>query len=291
VCTLEIPDDLTTFNFERALQYLSSNQYSDTKAAVLNWFRQLVDSMASQPAANFTHDIWREPVKDDVHLEMRKVGRIYKQLSAHQELRYKAIKLRVIGNCLASRTHEKPKWDEVLYILEFEPRGDPVIAHHLTFSSSQNQFFGRYSLQLASASQAEIPCEVLASISPECETAREVIVFFSPPLKPDTGAYTLSLQDEGVDLLNGLIDSEKRSDYLEIDPKYKDEPIALIQLAVEVPKTLGDLSISGPAGVAGTRMPERDVHAAFGTPRLGFRSFGWQAANIPPEKLCVTFSK
>jgi NTE family protein len=293
VCELKPPQDLTTFNFDRALQYLASNDYDETKKEVRAWFGAVIDSAASSSRVHFATNVWHKPAKD-FRREMQKIGRVYRSQSAQERLHHPEVNFRVFANCLAERGQPgfgQP--DEVFYELTLEPVNVPITSHHVTFSTPQtSDFFGRYSLKLISTSTgADAAFEAVASISPASETDREIVVFFCPPLKPGTGAYRLSLQDQGIELLAGLKDPDKRSDYLSINLARPTEPIERVHIAIEVPEQMAGVLVRGVGSAQSSIMTPAQLQDVFGKSPIGFRAFGWKGENIEPKTMVrVDFS-
>ena len=293
VCELKPPRDLTTFNFTRALEYLGSKEYDKTKEEVYAWFDAVIDLAAPSARRHFPNNVWHRPPKD-FRREMQKIGRVYRSQSAQERLHHPGVKLRVFANCLAERGQRgfgQP--DEVFYELTLEPVDVPITSHRVAFTTPQtSDFFGHYSLSLISISTgADWAFEAVASISPKSETEREIVVFFCPPLRPGTGAYRLSLQDQGIDLLAGLKDSEKRSDYLSLNLARPTEPIGHVHLAIEVPEQMAGILVRGSGGRQNSVMTPAQLQDVFGKSPIGFRGFGWEGKNIEPNTIVrVDFS-
>jgi len=291
VCTLSLPEDLTTFNFNRALDYLGSTEYDATKIAVIQWFKDMVRSSVSTSTAHFTRDVWKKP-GEDLRLEMQKVARLYRSRCADERLRFISKKLLIIGNSLAELGPTNAREpDEVKYEVTFSPVDRPATVFRTTFSSPQgNIFFGKYSLELVkTVDSTPVPFEALASISPEREKDREIVIFFSPPLAPGTGPYSLIMQDQGIDFLAKLGNPPPATEYLQVLVDRTSEPLGELQMAIQIPKQIGNIAVSADGNLGGRPMNKDELKAAFGMAPLDFSCFGWVAKGVPQDTMSKVF--
>jgi predicted acylesterase/phospholipase RssA len=286
VFPLEVPE-LSTFNFNSAMRFLQSDAYDKQKEKVIGWFRQLVRSSRPPRGMQFDTDVWNRPPKDDFCRQMKAVGRIYRMQHV-EKMHCREMKLVARLNSLAEEGDPgfgEP--DEVLYEFAFEPAEEQIGAMALTLSSPVgSDFFGRYELKLFDSSGAELQVEAMASIPPDSTTERELVAFFTPPLKRDAGVYVLSLKDHGWDLMAGLHNPDQRTDFLEISPRRATGTIGEVILAIEVPDRIGNIRVASSSN-QGAEMNNGELRKLH--PPLGFRAFGWKGINLPVGSIRAVF--
>jgi predicted acylesterase/phospholipase RssA len=282
VCTLN-HQGLTTFDFKQARSFLDDGRYATTKREVHQWFEELLQRNPAQNDAQFSKDIWTTPKEGDLRKQMQNLGTIYESQHVAQKLRFHTIKLLATANSLAKfgeEGHGKP--DDVFFELTFEPIDLPVFAYRLTLTSPcGSDFFGRYSTELFDQDGRLIPFKTLASVCPDAPSLRELIAFFTPPLRPHTGQYRLSLQDLGVDLLDKL-DSTDKEDSVVIGLKRACGTIGRIEIGVRIPEHYRPIHMNrtNPADILFRNMTLQELRQSFGT-KLGYRTDGWVAENVP----------
>ena len=227
---------------------------------------------------------WRKP-EEEFRKEMLKVGRVYRSLETDEKVRYHRIRFLVVGNSLAQTGQSGARQpDEVFWELNFEPVGRPTTVYRATFSSPQtSDFFGKYVLELSDPMGDAAGFEALPSIAPESPTDRELVIFFSPRLECEKGVYRLTMQDQGINLLEGLANPQTKIDHLEHSLTRTEEPIIEIQMAIQIPEEMGLVSVNELNGIEGHTMTKAELAEAFGPPPLGFRSFGWIGRQVPAK--------
>jgi predicted acylesterase/phospholipase RssA len=287
VCVLKPKNPIFTFSFPQAREFLASEDYSTVKQSVVRWFERLrVRSDVATPAqGHFTQDVWCKPKTDDIHRQMERVGKVYRQQHLGEKFHYRSVKLLATANCLAPFTHPGAgKPDEVFYELGFQVAATPLFAHRLTLSSTQgNDFFGNYAVELFDSAGNPLPFELLASIAPESGKDRELIAYFLPPLSPQSGPYRLSMRDQGEDLLKGLTTAQ-HEDGFGIGLSRACGPIDSIQFGLHVPIDFSvmELRRTNLAGVKPVPLSNGELLAAFGPTPLGYRTYGWGLKNLQP---------
>jgi predicted acylesterase/phospholipase RssA len=286
-------DPISTFDFAKARKFLASSDYGKTVEKVYSKAKSIVDRIRYEVTPNVLGDVWTQKKNRDLTAFMQRIGKIYRTQHEGSRFKYKSMSVKVEANGLT----DSPYPDEIVYVLVFQPDTEPMFAHRLSLSSPVGQeFFGKYIVELQNDAGEAVPIEVIPILEEETGKLRELVVFFSSPLTPGSGPYHLSLMDHGINVLAGLCDPEKRSDYVEValarvSPS---ERVETVNIVIHIPEKVANVEPERMDEVTpiGRKMTDKELRNAFGYPKMGFKAVGWVAEKFEPiEKIKVQFKQ
>jgi predicted acylesterase/phospholipase RssA len=273
----EIKTSITTFDFTKALREGFGEEYWRINKQATEFFEKFL-KVQRKTLHHIAEDPWTETNATLKEL-MRNLGNIYQR--QHEPIKFKYLKCDfvVIANCLLEEGepfYGSP--DGLLYELTFQPDVEPLYAVSVGLSQPKGiQYLGQTSFKLFDANHNELAIEHVPVINPKEPNAREVMLFFTPPLLPGSGPYKLRVRDQAINLMGPLHAGEM--DELAYFPRRTSAPIDQINLVLHVPERLrNSISLIPPANGLGRRMTDPEVTRY--TPPGGFTSFGWSGQNI-----------
>jgi NTE family protein len=273
----EIHTKINTFDFAKALTDGFGDEYwriNKKATAFFNRFKELQNKTLHHVA----EDPWNEP-NATLRKLMTDLGCIYQK--QHDPIKFKYLKCDFVvqANCLLEKGetfYGNP--DELFYELKFQPGAEPLYSVSLGLSQPRGTtHLGKTSFRLFDSSFNELPLEYVPTYNVNEPDAREVLLFFTPPLLPGSGPYVIRLTDQAIGLMSPLRD--KKEDTLEYFPRRSAGPIDQINLVIHVPERLKDSFHMEPPPKGGGRPmtpPELAVYQTAG----GFSPFGWTGQNV-----------
>lgn len=261
-----IKPELDTFDFEGCLRYLRSESYGTLREHAEAFFRDFVKEKPSHIVVKW----------DEENLSMMtKLNRIYKVQHEKYNVDYRHCSVEVEANSLGD---EPNKPDVVTYVTKFFTLKDRIQCLRIALQGNPREPLDetRTTWRAFSPDGSVIDIIGLPMKDPESNDLRELMLFFSPELQPNTGAYTLTFQDTVRGAMAPLrIDGK---DFIVFSPSRAVGPVARIDLVLYVPKVFGKVVMQRENGV-GRQMvvPElRDYKAPF-----GFDPYGWTGTDLP----------
>ena len=264
-----IDTDIGTFDFAKALQEGLNHSYKAVKADAEDFFEKL---LTPKPGVTILRDDW-----DQSSLMMNTMGEVYKNQHEPTKLRYLHCSVVVKANSLRDPRVN----DEVTYSMTFRTLNEPVYCHAVSLSETENQaLFNQSELCVTDEQGNPVEIRKVPIRDAEAPMGTRLLLFLFPPLRPNSGTYTLEVKDLAHDVFKAL--REKRPDELTFKPLRAMEIVDQIDLVVQWPKNSGMLRMvpknierpGDPMGRQELRRYPRDY---------GFHSIGWTGKDVPAD--------
>ncbi len=268
-----IRTSITTFDFDKALNDGLKGEYGDVKRQAQDWFSAFV-KLQRRELFHVSEDPWTEQ-SATLQTIMSSLGEIYKGQHAQSFFKYIRCNFLVQANCLLEEGelhYGDP--DEMLYELTFQPDKEPLYCMSIGLSQPKDTtHLGKTSFQLFDASNHELSLQYVPIINPDESRARELLICFTPALKPGNGSYRLRLQDQAIGLMRPL--RETGEDELSFFPRRALGPVKNINLILQIPERLKNAVRM--AGKAGRRLLDSELVDYRAN---GFWTLGWKGDDI-----------
>lgn len=259
----------STFDFDAALTYLSSENYHHLREKATKFFTDFVTDKPSSIVIKW----------DEENLAMMtKLGQIYTVQHKKNNIDFKHCSAEVQANCLI----EELKPDVVTYSMTFHTMADPVHCLGIGLPGDPREPLDetRTSWQITHPDSASI--EIIGlPMKAQHPGERELLLFFSPVLQPGTGPYTLIFQDI---VPAGMADLRKTGkDEIGFVPARAGCDIPRIDLVIYVPKGFGKVMMKKKDEKARGRQMTGSELDKYGNV-FGFNKFGWTDTDLPRDK-------
>lgn len=234
---LEISTTLGTFDFDRAI----STDFDESYAGIREWAKRelqgRIDKIHEASRVSIA-DPWKETNPTARHM-MEVVGKAYSRSLATTPLRYDRCRLTVYSN--QGRPVSDPYAstpDRAVFEFVFHSGAVPTycISAGLVGQSSAT-FFAADSAycQVTDPIGNKVGFVKVPARTDE-EGTRELCLFFTPPLPPDSGPYTVHFQEDGEGLMADLFATGR--DVLGYHPQRPDGPVGLVELFLFVHESI-----------------------------------------------------
>ena len=254
-----------TFEFGEALGKLD-DAYDLVKYQATDFFRKFV----SKPQR-----VVGDPWSVENLQFMKKLGQIYR--AQHRTpVQYDYCKLLVQANSIGDPSIP----DDVHYVVKFKTLESPLYCYRIALSESTSN--------PTTAEEAEwevfgpdgktLKTIHLPMLDQDTQASRELLLFFDPPFKPNSGPYTIHFRDKVAGLMENL--REKKKDELGWVTKRAQGRIGRIDVILHLAKEYREARMTG-RGV-GSRIAEDELAAESG--EKGIVRLGWRGENIDPSQ-------
>jgi predicted acylesterase/phospholipase RssA len=290
---IEVETRLSTFDFKKALspEFLEEN-FGRVVAATKKRIHEMLPALSEDSALKV------DPSKETIGVStfQRELYDVY--VSQHENTSYRFIRTALIAqaNCLCSADEEDfGEADWVTQIYEFEPTDVPMYCFKLNLETS-----GQFDRQGVLEGDARWRCfapngkkwkTVVLPVTGGDNTAglvcTHVLVFFTPPLPPRSGIYTLMQDDSVMDSMVGLRE-DRAVDGMSLSGT-RNAPCERCDLILLYPQSFQALKmrardvtgkIEGKS-LAGRPMTDQELFPVKKNGRVpaGFDAIGWTAVN------------
>jgi predicted acylesterase/phospholipase RssA len=302
-----IKTDLTTFDFKRGLEYglTDENAYCRAFERAEAFFRKFVEiklkeqeanaaalkrmeqeALASKPARpekqDIGGDLWGDQSPTILHI-MKQISKVYEVQHAQNKFKYLRCTFAVQANCLLEEgetLYASPDWYS--YRLTFQPMDEPIPCLSVALTPTPHaKFLGKTKWTVRDAANNIIESIDVPSRNPNFPGERELLLFFNPVMKPNSGPYSLLFQDEAMLLMEPLLN--KKRDELAFYPRRAFGKIDRIDLLLHVPDRLKNaIQMESKGGAVPGRPMTKGELADYSVP-FGFHTLGWTGENITVE--------
>jgi predicted acylesterase/phospholipase RssA len=279
-----IKTDIGTFDFAKALREGLDDKYEGVRLTAEKFFSEFLkknpqektnaDGKDHPPSVVAFPEDWEEQNS----LMMSTLGEVYKKQHEPNKLQYLHCSVVIKANSLRDVTVA----DEVTYSMTFKTLTEAIYCHAVSLTETGNQArFDRSELSVTDQTGNPIEIRRVPIRDDEATIGTRLLLFLFPPLKPNTGTYTLEVKDLAHDVLKPL--REKREDELIFLPLRATNLVDRIDLVVQWPKVAGELRmVPKHKQFPGELMDNQELKKY---PRdYGFDSKGWTGLNVPSDK-------
>jgi predicted acylesterase/phospholipase RssA len=272
--------DIGTFDFESAMDFAESDTYDHVREKSEAFFMRFV---TPKEANTVVGDPWR--VQNIAIME--KLGLLYRRQHADSKVSYLHCRFVVQANCLVEDSNDK--WskfgDLVRYSLVHRTLSEPIFCQRFSLLQTDHPTsLSNMEFSVLDWDNNPIDTTSLPVRDPRFPDKRALLLFFLPPLPPNSGPYTIEFTDE----VNGFMDPLKGGkDELVVDPNRAEGKIGRIDWVLHVPVQFEKARLANKPGEKfGHRMMPDELHGRYPSPK-GFRTVGWTAEDQEPRKIGV----
>lgn len=308
-----IPTTIDTFDFKTALEEgLKDEYYNKMKDAVRKFLEDFVEDTRQELIAKATQATQASIVRDIVGRQepdvttdywakagniskevMQEMFRVYRAQHEGSKFRYVKCLFEVEANCLRKADDpQRQSPDSIFYQLTFEPGAVPLYCVSVALARSkgvETTFLGRTKLNVRNGSGRVVNTINVPALNPDpnYDDDRELLVFFDPPLAPESGRYTLTFQDAAHNFMGLLAkkvagESDVEDDELSFVPRRAQGQVERIDLVLHVPDHLKDVLRPGPedgAAQIGQLLSDTGDYKT----DLDFHTIAWRGENLKPN--------
>lgn len=266
-----IDADIDTFDFENALKFLKSGEYTALRERADKFFRQLGQRPTGTIVVN-----WAEQNQT----MMLKLGQIYKVQHHKNDLSYDRCSVEILANSLLDQGDEP---DLVTYSVTFRTQGDAVHCYRVTATRiAENDMIDETKTSweiVGDTGRIEIIC--LPMKDPGDEKERQLLFSFNPVLEAQSGPYTLTFNDFIPGALRDL--KTVGSDEVSFTATRSAANIGRVDLVLYVPKAYREAQFHPKNPLEpGRKMTVAEL-AAYNCPP-GFEKMGWTGQGLEGNK-------
>jgi NTE family protein len=273
---ISLDTQINTFDFTFALNEGLGTDYENVRKATKAEFEQyLADKQRSSGAV--APDAWstQNPKM------LMDLGDINKFHETTAKFHYFHAGLTLRANCMAAVG--EPGYGEpdlIEYEIIFEPVDDPILFHSIAINSTaQFASQNRTIYTVMDGRDRKIPTVAVPSQDRENPTDRNLILFFSSPLRKANGPFKLRFADTVQNLLGDLATTGR--DYLELFPRRSAGTINQIDLVLIYPERYAAVRMIPVAGHgSGQQMTDGDLERGKYRPPPGFKVLGWYGKDL-----------
>lgn len=308
-----IPTTIDTFDFKTALdEGLQDEYYNNMKDAARKFLedfvedtrreliaqaeqkeREIVASLeVTQKEPDVTTDYWTDAGNIGKEV-MQKMFQVYRAQHEGSKFKYFKCVFEVEANCL--RRYNDPQRnspDSIFYQLTFEPSDVPLYCVSVALARSkgvETNFLGKTKLIVRNGAGQTVNTINVPALNPDptYDDDRELLVFFDPPLKPESGRYTLTFQDAAHNFMGLLArrvagESDLEDDELSFVPRRAQGQVERIDLVLHIPDYLEDSVKPGPeegAAQIGQLVSDTGDYKT----DFDFHTIAWRGENLKPN--------
>jgi predicted acylesterase/phospholipase RssA len=216
-------------------------------------------------------DVWKGNIS-----MMKRVAEIYNRQHKQSKFIYELCELEVEANSF------KGEPDIVKYSAKFKTDKDPIYCHAIAVSDARHKTqIDESRWWMIDEKGNKISCLYLPMRDDDTAQSRELLMFFDPILKPNSGPYLFSVRDEVEELMVPLM--KNKSDEMVFTPQRAVGPVGQINLVVHYPpgpKIAFVPKADGQPGVPllGAALAEYRKRAP-----LGYNTVGWSGTVLDPS--------
>jgi predicted acylesterase/phospholipase RssA len=272
----EIPTELKTFEFEKALQQGRGSEFKLIQERVEKFLKDFATTAEKQNEV-IQDAPWTE--KNFVAVSMMdSLGKVYK--TQHSESKFEYIECRfavTIKKMLPKDDvhHDEP--DIITYSSKFRAVDQPIycLSNAISQPPDLKNYLARTHWEVRDEGRNVVGSTSIPSRNPDRPSDWELVHFLDRVIHPGDGVFSLRFLDEAYNFMQPLI--EKGEDELLLFPRRARGQVGKIELIVHVPKQFTGVTMKAKKGDnQGRLMTEADL---FDTPP-GFRSIGWVGENV-----------
>ena len=266
-----IGTEIGTFDFEKALKDGLGKEYELITNKSEQFFQQFVTARRDDKVT-LSPDTWREQNKT----MMKTLGEMYDKQHYPSKIKYERLAVVVTANCLQEDSKIP---DYVRNTMTFRTGEESIFCHRVSLIESDHPtVFARADISIINNSTGapieirSLPVEDMSEV-----TTRGLLLFFVPVLGPNSGSYTLDINDAPYELTKFL--RQNKTDEFMVLPLRAEGVIDTVDLVFHWPKNTGTVLISPKTNPPGQAMTPAELHAYQAPP--GFVSKGWRGKDIP----------
>lgn len=309
-----IPTTIDTFDFKTALDVgLQDEYYNNMKDAARKFLKDFVEdtrreliaqaeqkerevaasiAVVEKEEPDVTTDYWTDAGKIGKEV-MQKMFQVYRAQHEGSKFKYVRCLFEVKANCLRRDDDPQRKLpDSIFYQLTFEPFGVPLYCVSVALARSkgvETTFLGKTKLTVRDGAGLPVNTINVPALNPDpnYNDDRELLVFFDPPLKPESGRYTLTFQDAAHNFMGLLAmkvagESDLEDDELSFVPRRAQGQVERIDLVLHIPDYLeGSIKPGAEEGAAQIGQLVSDT-GDYKTD-FDFHTIAWRGENLKPN--------
>jgi len=266
-----------TFDFQRGLgDHALGDHFDLEKERALKWFRNRL--------GNSGITIETDPWSSASLPMMEKLGQMYEWQHQSSLLQYHSATLEISGHGL--QLPNEP--DVIHYSFSFSTLQDKIYCHTIALSqgSPNNGSFVKSAITLADPCGQIIETDYLPIYDPCTPEKREILLFFSAVLQPNTGPYTLRISDFVQGLTSDLM--RKKEDVLLVRVPRTSHAIKKMEIVMHLPQEFHAAKMQNwadvsPKQVVGRVMTQSEL-VGFRPPFPGWVTRGWVGTDVQPSE-------
>jgi predicted acylesterase/phospholipase RssA len=234
---MEVSTKIQTFDFAEALSEDYIEQYNGIKA----WAKQQLDAKIAQikEASRIAiADPWKETNPTAVNL-MSLIGEAYNKSLATSRLHYESCRLIVYSNSGRPDNDpfsKMPDRAQFRFVFHSGPEPTYCISAGLVGQSDESTFAADSANCVVTDHLGKRLKFIKIPARTDQTGTRELCLFFTPPLSPNSGPYTVSFEENGENLMADLF--KKNEDTLGYHPQRPAGPVKKVELALFVHKDI-----------------------------------------------------
>lgn len=272
---------VSTFDFQKAIEIgLEDAEYNGIRDDALAFF----SALPHQPPDVDPWEI-REPAMEAMMTDLAKV---YASSFEPTKLIYEEVLMVATAHCLLPLDVKKgPVQDELFYSQRFKPLDTPTACHAISLAGfAGREYLGQLELELRDSKGREIPCTkvpskpVNLSLGPD---ERQLLLFFSEPLKPGGDSYSFSFREVGQNIMGPL--RQTGTDELKLTLPRAAGKIKKAIFVLYVPKNYPHLEITTTPEKSGRALDDAEILRLKLNRPNGFRLIGWMFEDIDASAL------
>lgn len=265
-----------TFDFQEALDRGLKDTYRHVRKEADRFFRDFVEERSTGWKA-VVGDPWSDPNSTAAKV-MASLWEVYEHQHAGSTFKYLECTLEVQANCLLQENepnHGSP--DLVRYFLTFQPAEEPIYCLSAALGEPPDgTYTGRTIWEVRDADKNLIKSIGVPARNLKSPKDRELLQFFHPFLRPNSGTYTLLYKDELLGAMEPLVKVKK--DELSFWPRRASGSVKRINLVLHVPNGRSVRMVAKERGPQGRAMTGAEL-AEYEVP-YGFFTLGWTGENL-----------
>jgi NTE family protein len=234
---MEISTKIGTFDFAEALSDNFKAIYDNIKEWARKELQAKIDRIA-EASLIAEKDPWSETNPTAVAL-LQSVGKAYTESLATSLLRYDSCRLVVYSNAGRPQNdpyRSTPDRAEFRFIFHSGEVPTYCIAAGFVQQSKETTFFSDSANCLVTAPDGKPVAFVKVPARIDAKGTRDLCLFFTPPLPPNSGPYTVRYDENGKNLMPDLFTTNK--DEIGYFPQRPDGPVGRIELVLFVHKSV-----------------------------------------------------
>lgn len=280
----DIDTTIGTFEFEKALDRLRDErgEYDLIRNEAHEWFSDYVER-EEKARVKGSQVLVGDPWGSQGLSMMDKLGEVYKAHHADRQRNLHQCSLVVTAKCLLKEGSADFGQPDILrYSTKFNTKSETIYCQRINVTGT---------LHGSRSTRTQWSCRDLTddnrvikfvdlpmrSMGAKPGKDRELLLFFDPPLDPNSGPYEFEFEDLVTDFMKPLSMGEE--DDIFFMSSRAQGIIRMVDLILFVPIGTPYVKITPRNGSPGRQMNSKEL-AKYGTV-LGFRAMGWTATNVP----------
>jgi predicted acylesterase/phospholipase RssA len=193
----EIPTDLGTFEFERAIADGKGAAFQLIQLQTDKFLRDLIKTAENQKEI-IADNPWTETNRTAVRL-LESIGRVYNAQHANSKFKYISCRFSVTVKALLPKGDlYAGEPDIISYSATFRPLDEPIYCLSTAISQPPElkDYLGRTSWELRDQHKQLVKSTPIPSRNPQKPADWEIIHFLDPIIRPNEGVFSLRFHDE-----------------------------------------------------------------------------------------------